>query len=132
MTIIVKVNAADVSPLGECLVSARPYQGAEPQGGEPAFIWTCQTAGGKGLAMRGRVSEIIRHGGGFDLRIRVTDQQPHRPLTKEMLAPYRNGGDDPVKVGLSGKLYWHARTKVVELTEDEARFLDSFFADEAL
>lgn len=127
MPLVVKVNRASISPLGECGVSVPPYKGADPRSGDPAFLWTCETADGEGLAMRGIVSGVTGHGGRVDLRIRITDRAPSRALTKEMLRPYRNGGADPVMVSLAGKLYRHAHTKVADLTNDEARFLDGFF-----
>lgn len=128
MPLVVKVNHVSVSPFGTCGVSVHPYEGADPRTGEAVFLWTCETADGEGLAMRGMVSEVTGHGGGVYLRIRITDRMPARALTKEMLRPYRDGGADPVMVSLAGKLYRHAHTKVADLTDDEVRFLDGFFA----
>ena len=127
MAVLVKVNEAAVTALGQCLVTVRPYKGADPQGGEDAYLWVSQTAGGEGLSMHGRIREVLGHGGGVDLRIDITDQAPRRPLTKEMLQPYRDGGAIPVMVGLAGKLYRHAHTKVAELDEAETAFLASHF-----
>ena len=109
------------------VVSEMPYENPTVSLDDIAFVWFAETAGGSGLAMRGRIEAAERAGERINLRIRVLDQST-RVLTKETLEPHRDVVSmDPLS-GLARKLYRHAHNKIAELSDSEATFLEGFFS----
>jgi len=99
--------------------------------GTLAYVWISETAGGGGLSYRGIVEAVsTADGGKLSLEVRLAGPQPQRPLTTEVLAPYRDDDSDEPRASLSRKLYRHAHNKIVDLSPNEAAFTDSFFEAE--
>ena len=129
MSVIVKCNPPRLTPTGEFDADLPAYDGCMPRAGEEAFVWTSETKGGQGLAMRGTVRRVDLDAKGRRaiLRIAVTEPTPDRPLGKAALEPHRNGGAAAVMSRLAGKLYLHSHNKVADLGQDEADFLRQHF-----
>ena len=85
MTVIVKCDPPEVSPHGLCVVEEPIYYRAQPQAGEAVYVWESETAGGRGLAMRGHIEQVDILGNRAELRIRIDPNHAVRPLTVDML-----------------------------------------------
>ena len=127
MAIIVKCNPPAVSPGGFCVVEERIYYQAQPQPGEVVYVWEAETAGGRGLAMRGHIEHVQILGDRAELHIGVDPNRAAGSLNVEILAPHRNTGGQAALSGLARKLYRHAHNKIAPLTADEVNFVQEFF-----
>jgi hypothetical protein len=114
------------SSSGKCLIEVPRYRGANPRAGDRVFLWFSETKGGEGLAGIATV-EAVRDGNPVTLGLVVSNATPMRPLSKAMLKPFRDSGEDEPQGGLAAKLYRHSLDKVARLSGSEAEFLKTFF-----
>lgn len=127
MALIIKCPPTSVDLDGQCLVTARLHPGSAPTAGAAAFLWFSETKGGDGLAHRGRVM-ACSDGNPVTLALQLDDAGVTQPLRKADLAAVARGDESTPLATLSAKLYWHAHDKVVDLTADEADYLNGRFA----
>lgn len=128
MPVVIKCAPVAIGADGAIVAEVPIYKRAQPTLGDTAYIWTSETSGGSGLAMRGvlRSLEIISEGR-VRLTVRVNDRQPARRIGKAELDPHRDDPNPGPLPTLAKKLYKHSLNKVADLTAPEARYLDSFF-----
>jgi hypothetical protein len=81
VAVIVKCDPPVVSPDGVCIVEERMYYRAQPESGEAIYLWEAETAGGRGLTMRGKSntytsSETAPNCGSASIRITRRGRSP--------------------------------------------------------
>lgn len=128
MPVIIKTGTVSVDSTGSVCVVEPPFKNAQIDVGDTAYLWTCETSGGEGLAIRGHIQAIeptaTRH---RRITIGILDRTPRRPLGKATLEPLRNSTSTAPDSTLSKTLYRHSHRKIADLILDEATYLDSFF-----
>ena len=130
MAFIIKCDPFPLQAGQRCLVTVRRYERAAPEHGDELFLWFSETAGGTGLAGRGRV-HAVGDEDPADIAIVVEATAPARALNKGGLAPHRDAhGTGPLS-GLARKLFRHALNKVAALDAQETAFLIGHWANPA-
>jgi hypothetical protein len=111
------------------------YQHCTPQRNEEVFIWTAETAGGVGLAMRGNFlgwseQRLPNRYPGAGVRIFIAALHPREPLTIDHLRPFsrktKRSQFGP-QTTLSDKVLDEARNKIARLERNEPDFLAGYF-----
>lgn len=143
MAIIVKCNPSNIG--AEDIFSSEAvwiYEKCELVAGDETFVWWTREAGVEGLAMRGNLVRMVykptpRNLPGASLTIKIKATRPNRTLTKKDLAEYDERYDDVARRpphpmhGLCRKLLQNSHRKVASLDDDEATYLNTFFAGAA-
>jgi hypothetical protein len=110
------------------------YGGKAIAAGDTLFLFASENEGGQGLIARGFVTAAEAVAKRSDLarqtpRVSVVLHCTHRakrPLGRIELKPFAGQQDGP-EAELHFKFYRQATNKIIGLSDDAARFLDSFF-----
>jgi hypothetical protein len=132
MTIIVKCEPPQDPPDGTIVAEARVWKGTVPSAGQRAFVWTSETSGGEGLALRGTVTMVeCLDGTRTRLTIEPDGCAVHAAVGKADLLPFRMTNDGQPISRLAKKLYYQAHNKIIALSPEEVAFLDARFVPPA-
>jgi hypothetical protein len=129
MACIIKCYPQETAPSGEFEVDVRAFDGGKPLPGDPVYVWTMETGGGKGLVMRGTLSQVSPspQGRHLSLRVSVTDSEPARSYTKAMLGRDFKSRKPGPEFTLAKKLLQNSHKGLRLLDYEEERLLQRFF-----
>lgn len=131
MPVIIKTGPVSIDEAGYVTVVEAPFKKAQVEVGDTAYLWVCESSGGEGLTMRGRI-RAVDPTTSRDQRVMLSDlhTRPTRRLGKEAISALRDSPSAEPDATLAKALYRHSHRKIADLTPSEAAYLDGFF-DEA-
>lgn len=136
MAYAVKVEIRDLDAVHFSLPRQKTmYGGKNISAGDVIFVFASENEGGPGLIARGVVStvEAVPRLENVDRQVpRVNleisrDATAQRPLGRAHLRPFNDWKDGRPETELNFKFYRQATNKVVGLSAETTRFLQSFF-----
>ena len=128
MAFIAKIDPVETAIGQSIRVDERVmYNGKSISFGDRIFIWTSETAGGRGLIAVGSVTSRTISGGRVVAEILV-ESAARRQLGLSEIAPYRDVENGSPESELARLLYRQAHNKVAALNETSRGFLEGHFA----
>lgn len=111
------------------------YGGKKIAAGDTVYVFASENEGGPGLIARGIVTSAapVPKIPGVERQTPRVDVEIHReatarkPLGRSQLKSFRDWDDGLPETELNFKLYRQATNKIIRLTDEAARFLESFF-----
>lgn len=131
MPVIIKTGPVSIDEAGCATVVEPPFKKARVEVGDTAYLWVCESFGGEGLAVRGRI-QAVEPTTTRDQRVMLSDlhTRPTRRLGKAAISALRDSPSAEPDATLARTLYRHSHRKIADLTPSEAAYLEGFF-DEA-
>ena len=127
MAYVAKLNPSDFDIASLSIQLPPKSRTIEIGRAEKVFIWTAETAGGKGLIGRGIASGMSKEDATLMFSSLMLLSGPL--FEKAQLQPHREAGEDTLIGFLARKLYFYAHLRIVRIPDRLAEELHREFLD---
>ncbi|WP_372397138.1 DUF3883 domain-containing protein [Azospirillum sp. HJ39] len=128
MALFIKCSAPAVTN-GILIFQGKVEKDTRLEDGDPVFIWSSETKGGIGLAMKGHLKIPASATKRSTLTVEISNDKPKSSLTNDRLDKERD--QQKLPPGLWDKVRGFAHQRAVALDPDEAAYFDSYFTESA-